>query len=108
MYTIEWQRGLPHAHLLSLLQESIKPTQVDSIISAEIPNIEDEQLYNTVKKNIIHGPCGYLNTKYPCISNGKCSKNFRKNCIEETQTDRDGCPLYRRRHTNTSGKIVTK
>ena len=37
MYTIEWQkRGLPHAHLLSWLQESIKPTQVDSIDSIRI------------------------------------------------------------------------
>ena len=109
MYTIEWQkRGLPHAHLLSWLQESIKPTQVDSIISAEIPNIEDEQLYNTVKNNMIHGPCGYLNIKSPCMSNGKCSKNFPKNFIEETQTDRDGYPLYRRRQPNNGGKIVTK
>ena len=109
MYTIEWQkRGLPHAHLLSWLQESIKQTQLDSIISAEIPNIEDEQLYNTVKNNMIHGPCGYLNIKSPCMSNGKCSKNFPKNFIEETQTDRDGYPLYRRRHANNGGKIVTK
>ena len=109
MYTIEWQkRGLPHAHLLSWLQESIKPTQVDSIISADIPNIEDEQLYNTVKNNMIHGPCGYLNIKSPCMSNGKCSKNFPKNFIGETQTDRDGYPLYRRRDANNGGKIVTK
>ena len=51
MYTIEWQnRSLLHAHLLSWLQESIKPIQVYSIIIINIPKIEDEQLYNTGRK----------------------------------------------------------
>ena len=109
MYTIEWQKnGLPHAHLFSWLQESIKPTQVNSIKSAKIPNIEDEQLYNSVKNNMIHRPCGYLNTKSPSMSNGKCSKKIPKNVIEETQTDRDGYPLYIRMHANNGGKIVVK
>jgi hypothetical protein len=39
MYTVEWQkRGLPHIHNLVWLKDKIKPDQIDSVISAEIPN----------------------------------------------------------------------
>ena len=39
MYSIEWQKwGLPHAHILVWLKEKIKPTQINSIISAELPD----------------------------------------------------------------------
>ena len=38
MYSIEWQkRGLPHAHILLWLQEKIRPAQIDSFTSAELP-----------------------------------------------------------------------
>jgi len=41
MYSIEWQkRGLLHAHILIWLVRKITPDQIDSIISAEIPEIE--------------------------------------------------------------------
>ena len=110
MYTIEWQkRGLPHAHFLSWLEESIKPEQVDSLIRAEIPNeTEDKELFEIIKKNMIHGPCGQLNENSPCMHNGKCSKKFPKNVIQETQTDRDGYPLYRRRSPENGGAIIKK
>ena len=91
MYTIEWQkRGLAHAHFLSWLVESITPEQVDSLIRAEIPNeTEDKELFEIIKKNMIHGPCGQLNENSPCMHNGKFSKKFPKHFIQETQTDRD-------------------
>ena len=39
MYTIEWQkRGLPHAHILLWIKNKIHPNQIDSIISAELPD----------------------------------------------------------------------
>src|SRR5215204_5571649 len=42
MYTIEYQkRGLPHSHNLFWLKEKIQPSQIDVIISAELP---DQQL----------------------------------------------------------------
>ncbi|GFR31364.1 helitron_like_N domain-containing protein [Trichonephila clavata] len=43
MYTIEWQkRGLPHAHILVWLQETLHVHKVDDFISAEIPNPEED------------------------------------------------------------------
>jgi len=45
MYLVEWQkRGLPHAHILVLLIDKIRPEQIDSIISAEIPDPSTDQL----------------------------------------------------------------
>lgn len=39
MYSVEWQkRGLPHAHILLWLVDKIRPDEIDSIISAEIPD----------------------------------------------------------------------
>ena len=39
MYSVEWQkRGLPHTHILVWLQNKIRPDQIDSIISAELPD----------------------------------------------------------------------
>lgn len=40
MYSVEWQkRGLPHAHILVWSIDKICPEDIDSIISAEIPEI---------------------------------------------------------------------
>ncbi|XP_060881727.1 uncharacterized protein LOC132953221 [Metopolophium dirhodum] len=63
MYTVEWQkRGLPHIHLLLWLTNKIQPDQIDSVITAEIPNKEeDQELYDIVVKHMIHGPCGAFN-----------------------------------------------
>jgi hypothetical protein len=107
MYTIEFQkRGLPHAHILIFLHPASKypqPADIDNIISAEIPNPEtEEELYNLVKKHMIHGPCGDIippnskRKKPPCIKNGRCSKFFPKKFVEETIVDKDGYPVYKR------------
>ncbi|KAK2417432.1 hypothetical protein QL285_039731 [Trifolium repens] len=107
MYTIEFQkRGLPHAHILIFLHPASKypqPSDIDKIISAEIPNPQtEEELYNLVKKHMIHGPCGDIvptNSRQktaPCIKNGICSKFFPKKYVEETIVDKDGYPIYKR------------
>ena len=72
MYTVEWQkRGLPHAHILLWLAEKIRSDQIDSVISAELPDpAEDRQLYDIVTSQMIHGPCGTLNSSSPCIAEG--------------------------------------
>ena len=105
MYTIEWQkRGLPHAHILIWLKEKIKPDQIDSVISAELPDPQrDPRLYEVIVKNMIHGPCGSVNPTSPCMKDGKCTKRFPRQLLHDTQTGDDGYPLYRRRSPDDGG-----
>lgn len=108
MSTIEWQkRGLPHAHILIWLQRKIQPDEIDLIISAEIPNKEEDPLlYEIVSKHMIHGPCGEYNSRSPCMVNGKCNKRFPRSFTVHTQSDNDGYPLYRRRSPEDGGHIA--
>ncbi|XP_044594412.1 uncharacterized protein LOC123271894 [Cotesia glomerata] len=113
MYTVEWQkRGLPHIHILVWLKDKIKPEQIDTVISAEFPNPnEDPILFEIVKSNMIHGPCGQVNPQSPCMTDGKCTKKYPKQLICETQTGDDNYPKYRRRSPSDGGftaKIVKR
>ncbi|XP_028754314.1 uncharacterized protein LOC114713804, partial [Neltuma alba] len=108
VYTIEFQkRGLPHAHILLFLDENDKikdPKAIDRIISAEIPYKHSSSiLYDLVKKYMIHGPCGIVNPKSPCMKDKKCSKYFPKKFNDVTTVDDDGYPTYRRRN---DGKTI--
>lgn len=109
MYSIEWQkRGLPHAHILIWLKEKIVSTQIDSFISAELPDPEeDPELFEVIRKNMVHGPCGALNPNSPCMKDGKCTKRFPRQMLQETQTGNDGYPLYRRRKPEDGGHTTT-
>ncbi|UYV71174.1 hypothetical protein LAZ67_8002034 [Cordylochernes scorpioides] len=109
-YTFEWQkRGLPHAHILLWLKEKIRPNQINSIICAEIPNEEvDASLFRTVTKNMIHGPCGHGYPNPGCMERGRSQKKYQRLLLAETQTDRDGYPLYRRRRPEEGGFSFVK
>lgn len=108
MYSVEWQkRGLPHAHILVWLVDKITPNEIDSVISAEIPNpIIDPGLFESVTKHMIHGPCGALNVNSPCMAEGKCTKRYPRALIAETISGNDGYPLYRRRSPEDDGETV--
>jgi hypothetical protein len=110
VYTIEFQkRGLPHAHILLFLDPNDKcpsSTDIDNIITAEIPNQnEDPTAYEAVKQFMMHGPCGSANPRSPCMMNNKCTKHFPKRFIEETTIDEEGFPIYRRRN---DGRTIEK
>ncbi|XP_073041919.1 uncharacterized protein [Primulina eburnea] len=45
----------------------------------------------------MHGPCGEARKKSPCMSDGRCTKNFPKKFVEVTSIDEDGYLVYRRR-----------
>ena len=114
-WVVEFQkRGLPHAHILLILESEYKIKQIadiDNIVCAEIPNEADCPLtFATITSSMIHGPCGDLNPKAPCMINGKCSKNFPRGLSQETTIKDDGYPDYRRRpgmtFTNRRGIVI--
>ena len=103
VYVIEFQkRGLPHAHILLILAPEDKIhsiEEIDSIISAEIPDRNLYPLaYETITTTMIHGPCGVLNPTSPCMKDGKCQKHYPKDFQETTQENYNGYPIYRRRN----------
>ena len=110
--SIEWQkRGLPHAHILLWLSsnDKIRADDIDSVISAEIPDQQTHpRLYNIVTSHMIHGPCGCQNPSAQCMVDGKCTKGFPKEFNPETKSANDGYPLYRRRHPNHGGRTAVK
>ena len=102
IYAIEFQkRGLPHAHILVFLKENYKckgPSEIDQIISAEIPDKDvDPDGYAAVENFMMHGPCGEATTKSPCMMDNRCTKHFPKRYNVDTTIDEDGFPVYRRR-----------
>jgi hypothetical protein len=99
IYVIEWQkRGLPHAHILVVLNESDKVLtiqDVNAIVSAEIPDAALYPLaYETVSKCLMHGPCGAAFPNAPCMVDGLCSKKFPKPLCEETYLAADKLILF--------------
>ncbi|KAL5701920.1 hypothetical protein ACHQM5_027202 [Ranunculus cassubicifolius] len=103
VYTIEFQkRGLPHMHALFYLKDCDKiktAEQIDRLIKAEFPDKEKEpELYETVIKCMVHGPCGKdRNPDAVCMENGDCSKYFPRQWCDKTTINEDGYPTYMRR-----------
>ncbi|XP_050896077.1 uncharacterized protein LOC127102785 [Lathyrus oleraceus] len=105
MYVTEFQkRGLPHVHMLLILDTDDKlwePEEYDSVVKAEIPRHKSEpELYEAVLKHMIHGPCGVLNQSSPCMKNGHCKKRYPKDFCEETRQGNDSYPEYMRRFSD--------
>ncbi|XP_024186018.2 uncharacterized protein LOC112190772 [Rosa chinensis] len=101
-FVVEFQkRGLPHVHMLVILDENDKlnnPEDYDRIVRAEIPDKDEEpQLYDLVLKHMIHGPCGTLNQQSSCMKNGRCNKSYPKSFVNFTVQGNDAYPIYRRR-----------
>ncbi|XP_068323280.1 uncharacterized protein [Pyrus communis] len=103
VHVIEFQkRGLPHCHMLIILEESDKLNTLDDydrIVRVEIPYREEEpELYNIVLKHMIYGLCGALNPNSPCMKNGSCKKAFPKQFYEVTVQGNNCYPVYMRRN----------
>ena len=89
IYVIEWQeRGSPHAHILGISDKECKPRtpeDYDTIVCAEIPDKDRfPELYTTVTKLMMHGPCEVSNPTTPCMVDGVCSKRFPKDFVQRT------------------------
>lgn len=109
MYTVEWQkRGLPHSHILIWCAEKIRPAEIDQVICAELPDQQaDPELFRIVSTHMIHGPCGHLNIRSPCMEKNKCTKRYPRDFVRDTCTGVDGYPIYRRRAPDFGGFTAT-
>jgi hypothetical protein len=121
VYRIEWQaRGLPHAHMLLILEHKIMSTrQIDSIVSAEVPDpVGSPVLHALVTKHMLHPSCDVMlrAQRAGCRlkPNGEvcdCMRRFPKEMCAETSLICDGFPKYRRRGLHviidTAGRILT-
>ena len=110
VYTIEFQkRGLPHAHILVILESQNKPkdpSEYDKIVCAEIPDsVLTPRLHSIVKRCMMHNPCGVVRKNASCMRDGKCTKKFPKQFAEFTTTGNDTYPVYRRRDNNCSVQV---
>ncbi|KAK0401770.1 hypothetical protein QR680_015960 [Steinernema hermaphroditum] len=101
------KRGLPHVHMLLILEEPYKlrtAEDVDSLVWAELPDpVQYPRLHEIVKKMMMHGPCG-PGTRSPCMDKFKtrCAKRFPKEYSEETVLEENQIPRYRRRESAPS------
>ncbi|GJZ69659.1 ATP-dependent DNA helicase PIF1 [Tanacetum coccineum] len=81
------------------------PSEIDDIISAEMPSPKDDpDGYKVVTDYMLHGPCGKDARNVACTNDGKCSKHFPKPFLAETFLDEDGYPHYRRRDNKVTFK----
>ncbi|XP_021770506.1 uncharacterized protein LOC110734673 [Chenopodium quinoa] len=86
------------------------PADYDTFVSAEIPSTDSPQLRKIILKHMMHGPCGSLNPKCGCMKKKvkdefACKYNYPKSYVEETTTNEDSYPLYRRRNTGEHVRI---
>ncbi|XP_021864128.1 uncharacterized protein [Spinacia oleracea] len=113
IYVVEFQkRGLPHAHFLIILTPASKiktPADYDKFVSAEIPSVESPRLRKIVLKHMMHGPCGKLNPNCPCMkrtgNKEHCKSGYPKQFCDETTTNADGFPVYKRSSTGETVPI---
>ncbi|XP_026377927.1 uncharacterized protein LOC113272282 [Papaver somniferum] len=103
LYTVEFQkRSLPHAHILLWFKPEDKPrsaTHIDSIISAEIPNPnENKDAFDALCQYMLHGSCGHAKPDSTCMRGKKCTKKFPKKYSSKTYVDDTGFVIYKRRH----------
>ena len=113
LYVVEFQkRGLPHSHILLILDENGKlktPDDYDKVVCAELPDpIKAPELFAIVTKHMIHNPCGIHGYNKSCMIDRKCTKQFPKQFCTETTDLSNGYPQYRRRSYDQGGNIFKK
>ncbi|GKC68945.1 DNA helicase, partial [Tanacetum coccineum] len=100
------KEGLPHCYTLLWVDSAsriIIAEDVDWFISAELQDLRiDPEGYNVVSELMMHGPCGAVSMKAPCMKGDKCSKKFPKKFNQKTFFDENGHVHYQRRDTSVS------
>ena len=111
--TIEFQkRGLPHAHILLIVSDEDKPRtaeEVNKVVWAEIPDKDlNPELYKVITNSNMHGPCGRINPKCPCMEKNKCTKSYPMPLRSHTMVSEDAVPTLRRRSKEEGGRTHKK
>jgi hypothetical protein len=102
-YVVEFQkRGLPHAHILIILDDKhkIDEKHIDNFITAELPEKKHTRLYENFKKYQIHTPCDTQEDEWRfCRYNRPtCEKHFPKPvCLATVNNIETGYTEYLRR-----------
>ncbi|KAI6647832.1 hypothetical protein LOD99_8419 [Oopsacas minuta] len=83
-------------------ERKIRPHNIDQCINAEFPKPEeDPELYNSIREQMIHEPCGILDRKSPVHVHLRCAQDFPKRLVKETQSCED--PKYKRKVPEDGG-----
>ncbi|KAK3776922.1 hypothetical protein RRG08_016742 [Elysia crispata] len=111
--TMQFQkRGLPYVHILLIMDAECKPKtteMIDNSVSVEIPDRDpNPKLYELITTQNIHGPCGNVNPKSPCMDRNKCTKNFLKSFRQSTKVTENSYRLYMHRGPDSGGKTHIK
>lgn len=73
-------------------------TDIDPMISAEIPDEEEDPWRAVQPREIVHDtgtrPCGVDNPNSVCMEDGTCRKKFLKEFLDETLENVNGYPAY--------------
>ena len=108
MAVIEFQkRGLPHMHLVLILNNETRPKSADDydrFVCAEIPPPSCAKLRELVLRFHIHGPCGRINPNCPCMENKVCTKHYPKQYCKSSLEGDNGIAEYRRRSPEDNGE----
>ncbi|SGY12473.1 BQ5605_C011g06518 [Microbotryum silenes-dioicae] len=102
VYVVEFQkRGLPHAHILLIMDPEDKPKTNDDynkIVTAEIPDRDKfPALFETITNSMLHRQCNRPGNHTCHNKHGKCTKRFPKRLQPRTTSEDGGYPHYRRR-----------
>ncbi len=71
---------------------------IDRLVSVELPSIENSELFDTVTKCLLHGPCGRDYPNARCMVDGRCKKRYPSAYCEATTQGEDGYAVYRRQN----------
>ncbi|SGY12899.1 BQ5605_C011g06649 [Microbotryum silenes-dioicae] len=94
VYVVKFQkRGLPHAHILLIMDPEDKPKTNDDynkIVTAEIPDRDKfPALFETITNSMLHRQCNRPGNHTCHDKHGKCTKRFPKR-LQPRTTSEDG------------------
>jgi hypothetical protein len=92
-----------------MVRREDRPTTVEKLnrmIYAELPDKDlNPELYDSVTRHMMHGPCGEANPRCPCMEDGSCKNHFPMEFREETEITHNHYAMLRRREDGRSAHV---